>query len=359
MPVRKIKGSWWVDFRWNGERHRRKSPVDTRRGAQAYEATLRPVVAQGLPIRQAGSDEETFSVFSARWFGTYVMANNKSSEQRSKAFILRLHLEPWFGRMKLSRIKTADIEAFKASKRQQGLSAKSINNYLAVLGKCLRTAIDWDVLQAMPRVRLLRTALPSYDFLTSVESRLLLQDVDEPMWNLMVRVALRTGMRRGELCALDWSDIDLEHGFINVHRRLYRGVIDVPKSNRGRHIPLSADLATHLAQVGHKSGLVFTSVHGRPLSNGTLARGIERICRRTGLRHIGWHALRHTFASQLASEGVPLPAVQQLMGHSSITMTMRYAHLAPSALRGAVDVLERAEQKESPDRLGISGHRSG
>ena len=73
---------------------------------------------------------------------------------------------------------------------------------------------------------------------------------------------------------------------------------------------------------------------------------MRRACKKAGIRYIGWHTLRHTFASQLVSEGVPINAVQELLGHSSIVMTMKYAHLAPSALRSAVDVLERAENRE-------------
>jgi integrase len=74
--------------------------------------------------------------------------------------------------------------------------------------------------------------------------------------------------------------------------------------------------------------------------------GIRRACQQAGIRQITWHTLRHTFASQLVTEGVPINVVQTLLGHSTVVMTMKYAHLAPSALHEAVSVLERAEMRE-------------
>jgi site-specific recombinase XerD len=90
-----------------------------------------------------------------------------------------------------------------------------------------------------------------------------------------------------------------------------------------------------------KTGLLFERASGGPHRSYSAANeAIKRCCRRGGLRPIGWHALRHTFASHLVGAGVHLMYVQQLLGHASIMTTMRYAHLAPSALRGAIDTLE-------------------
>jgi integrase len=352
MAARKIRNAWWVDFRHAGIRHRKRSPQNSKGAATAYEATLRQAIAQGLRVQQPTDDKETFGEFSARWFETYVRANNKSSEQRSKRIILRRHLEPWFGEIVLARIKPSEIEMYKSFKLSQGLSSKTINNHLAVLGKCLRTAVEWEVIMVMPKMKTLRTPPPPFDVLTPNEARRLLSDATRPMWRDMVRVALRTGMRRGELCALDWSDIDVASGLITVRRRVYRGEVDSPKNNRIHYIPMTDDLRVLFASAPGRRGYIFPRTTGLPVAESTMTRELAHMCQRVGIRPIGWHVLRHTFASRLVSEGVPLPAVKELLGHASITMTMRYTHLAPSALKSAVDVLVRAEARENSEAFG-------
>lgn len=320
---------------------------------------LRQDLSRGSSLRTvpATNASITFTAFAARWADNYVRANNKPSEQHTKDILLRTHLKPWFGDMRISQIRTEDVESYKAHKRASGLCAKTVNNHLAVLGKCLRTAVDWGLLQSTPRIKFLRTSQPSFDFLSSEESRRLLDDRMEPLWNLIVRIALRTGMRRGELCALDWSDVDLEHGLITVRRRFYRGVFDTPKSNRIRHIPMSSDLHASLSAVsGERQGLILHRPDSSPVAENPMTRALHRACKRSGVRPIGWHTLRHTFASQLVSESVPLLAVKDLLGHSTIAMTMRYAHLAPSTLRSAIDVLERAEVRCTTEK---NGHQMG
>jgi site-specific recombinase XerD len=94
-----------------------------------------------------------------------------------------------------------------------------------------------------------------------------------------------------------------------------------------------------LYQRKKSTGYVFTDVDGELFTQARLGYRLEKTCAKAGLRRITWHVLRHTFASHLAMRGVPLHTVQALMGHSTITMTMRYAHVAPSALRTAIDVL--------------------
>lgn len=103
---------------------------------------------------------------------------------------------------------------------------------------------------------------------------------------------------------------------------------------------MTSDLVD-LARRVNRSGLLFAREDGSAFQNYSAAnKAIKRMCRRAALRPIGWHT-RHTFASQLALAGVPIIAVQQLLGHASVTTTMRYAHLAPSGLRHAIDTLEQ------------------
>jgi integrase len=157
----------------------------------------------------------------------------------------------------------------------------------------------------------------------------------------MLLVALRTGMRQGELKGLQWTSIDWHKHIMTVrHSRCdYTKELGSPKSNRERHIPMHNEIYEILHAREKETGYVFLDADKHPFDTQRLKLRIAKVCKSAGLRRIGWHTLRHTFASHLAMKGVPLNAVQALMGHSNITTTMRYAHLAPSALHSAIDLL--------------------
>src|SRR5262249_41643740 len=140
---------------------------------------------------------------------------------------------------------------------------------------------------------------------------------------------------------LQWSSINWQNLVVTVrHSRCDRAKdIVSPKNNRMRHIPLDIDVCEMLHRRKGDTGYVFTDAIGLAFNHDRLSHRLEQVCRKAGLRRISWHILRHTFASHLAIKGVPLHVVQELLGHSTITMTMRYAHVAPSALRTAIDAL--------------------
>lgn len=113
-----------------------------------------------------------------------------------------------------------------------------------------------------------------------------------------------------------------------------------------------SDLRAALATAPREGKYVFVGVAGCPRSPYTAEEALARITKKAGLRHIGWHVLRHTFASQLATAGIPLAKVQHLLGHQSVVMTERYAHLAPSGLDGVVNVLLEAEKIANSELAG-------
>lgn len=349
MAVRKLKGSWWVDFSWEGARFRKRSPLNTREAARDFEATLRRELIDHGSLshreRKPADPLSTFDAYVEHWLATYVRTNNRRSEQESKANVVRLHLGPFFENRPLAAITRRDIEAYKASRLERGLSPKSINNHLAVLGRCLRMAYEDELIPNVPVIKFLRVPPQRFDFLLPEESLQLLSDRTEPFWTDLARLALRTGLRRGELMALDWSAVDLANAKVTVRASLVREVIDAPKNNRIRHVPLTADVVAMLAASRRRAGLVFTRNGTAPLTEGLMSAGLQRLRRRTGLRRFGWHVLRHTFASHLAMEGVPIAVIKELMGHGTLQMTMRYAHLAPSTLAEAVPALLRAEAR--------------
>jgi len=128
MAVRKDKNSWWIDFRFNRARYRKRSPVNSRAGAQTYEATLRQRLARGESIDDpTPKPEMTFGQFAPNWFETYVKANNKYSEQYGKQKILAASLVPFFGNMALSEIATRQVELFKAQQMVTGDSKPELH----------------------------------------------------------------------------------------------------------------------------------------------------------------------------------------------------------------------------------------
>jgi integrase len=343
MSVRKIGKTWWVDFRFNRERYRSRSPENSRAGALNYEVVMRQKLARGESLSKPKHTEEIFSEFVIEWTKTYVLTNNKPSEQRMKMFTMKNHLNPFFGRLSLAKISSTLVEQYKAQKLSEGLSPKTINNHLTILAKCLHTARDWGRVENCPTIKHLKTTSQRLDFLSPTESQQLIEHASYPMWQEMVFLALRTGLRMGELFGLEWQDIDFQRRQLTVQRSIVRGIIGTPKNGKVRYIPLTEDVCRALYELRKPSGLIFAREDGSPLSHRMAANAIRQMCKRAGIRSVSWHILRHTFASQLASRGVPLPAIKDLLGHSTITMTMRYAHLAPSTLRDAVNVLEHQE----------------
>jgi integrase len=343
MTVRRIKKSWWVDFRHEHARYRKRSPDNSQAGAKAYEATLRQKLARGERIDAPEVTEQahTLAQFADKWFEEYVVPNNKHQEQRMKRYILNSSLVPFFGRMPLEKITTQHIEQYKAYTLKQGVKAKTLNNRLAVLGKCIRTAYEWHKLQGVqPKIVLLRCPPPTTGFLSPDECALLLSKAEGVVQDMML-TALRTGMRQGELRGLQWSSIHWENRTITVRHSLNDRTkkLESPKSNRERHIPIDIDVYSILFRRKKDTGYVFSDADGKPFDSQYIIRRLDEARSKAGLRKFTWHSLRHTFASQLAMKGAPLHAVQALLGHSSISTTMRYAHVAPSALRTAIDML--------------------
>src|SRR5882672_4813275 len=219
MAVRKIKGSWWVDFRTSHTRYRKRSPENSKAGAEAYEVVLRHKLARGECIdgnAGAAPKPQTFEQFAWKWFEVYAIPNNKFSEQKMKRSILKCSLIPFFGKMLLGEITEQHVEQFKAKNIDDGLSKKTINNRLAVFSKCITTAYEWLKLEgAPPKVVWLKCPPPQTDYLSLDECALLHGGADGVVRE-MILTALRTGMRLGELIGLQWSSINWQNQTITV-----------------------------------------------------------------------------------------------------------------------------------------------
>lgn len=354
MSCRQISGTWYADFRFNRRRYRKKSPVNTKTGAKSYEHKLRTMLLNGEDID--GSSEKpkipNFESYSAIWMKTYVRNNNKASEQYKKDRILKKHLLPYFGKLQVDKITHSKIEEYKASKIDKQ-APKTTNNQLAVLSKCLRCAYEeLEIENKFPKIVMNRIVDKEVRFLSLEESEHLIKHADG-IWKEMILVALHTGLRLGEILALDWHDVNFVNKTISVRRSMYRGTPGPTKNYNVRGVSLTDDVFRVLATRKNKDGFVFIDDDGNAIKHDRAISNIHRICRIAGIRDITWHGLRHTFASHLVMAGVPMRYIQDLLGHSSEKMTRRYAHLSPHAFESAINVLK------IPNFNKIFGHYVG
>lgn len=318
--------------------------LNTKLAAEAAERAHIERLLRGGPPEQ--KEAPRFEEFATDFMSSYAKANNKPSEQTSKAGILKKHLFPIFGGRYLDSITAQDVEHLKARLLDGGLSRKRVNNILNVLSKILRYAEELEVISKIPRIKALKVAPQKFDFLTFEEfERLVSASASEPDWQAAVLVAGEAGLRLGEVLALEWGDIDLKVGTLTVMRTDWRGHVGAPKGGKARRIPLTTRAAAALRAIRHLKGkLVFCWEDGSPWTFTTMRAGIKRQEKRAGLRITGWHALRHTFCSHLAMRGAAPKAIQDLAGHQSIAITNRYLHLAPGELRSAISLLEAGRQ---------------
>ncbi|MGH1345633.1 MAG: tyrosine-type recombinase/integrase [Nannocystales bacterium] len=246
------------------------------------------------------------------------------------------------------------LHPFKARRRNEGVSNKTINEELAILSKLLSYAHEiGDREGTPPNIRRLKTQRPSFDFFDFEEAERLLtaaRAAPDP-WSAMIPTAVFTGLRLGELRGLLWSDVDLAGAQLHVRRAADdAGKLGPPKSGRARVVDLPRRAVEVLRAHRHIRGaFVFCREDGSMLqrwhceSKSKLERGdspLMKRCWEAGLRRMGWHGLRHTYASHLMMRGASVTQVKELLGHSSISMTMRYAHLSPNARRSAAALLD-------------------
>lgn len=330
----------------------RKTKAAAVDAAPAVATAPEPAPVAPAVVEPAKPTTPTLAAFAPVYLASARLDNARSSVM-AKEDILARYLLPRLGDLRLDQIDYAVIEDFKvilAGTRNarvkcevQVIAPKTVNNILTVLGHVLQVGRKRGLIATVPEISRVKMPLPDWDFLTFEESERLIAHA-KGTWCTMILVALRTGLRRGELLGLRWEDVDLDRGRIRVVENYVRGQFKAPKSGKPREVPLSGEARAALAQHRERWGAVgkrvFCDAQGKPYTQGVMASQLERACRLAGLRVIGWHVLRHSFASALVMRGVAIRAVQDLLGHASIVITQRYAHLAPHVSQDAVCLLD-------------------
>jgi integrase len=372
MAPRKINGHWYADFWFHapgGERQRvrKRAPINTEVAARQLERAWVKEQFEGAPLGEMKVVEAPTLEQYAPVFMTSSVGNKRNSF-KDKESIFRLHLLPRWGNRRIDGITVNDLDTYKteytlpAPEGGRGLSKKTVNNHLIVINALLKKAFDDGVVPRRVKAKLfkLRSVRDTeFRFLSFDERDRLLdaaqKDPDDFEWYVMTLVGVFTGMRIGELQALRWAWVDLPAGRLVVRERYHKGVFDTPKSGSNREIPLHPRVVAALKALRHMRGpLVFCDPSGEVRKWSAATWALKRIARRAGLADwdsLGWHELRHTFASHLVMKGAPLKAVQELLGHATIELTLRYSHLSPEVKRDCVLLLGSGE----PAGMGSSG----
>ena len=260
---------------------------------------------------------------------------NKPGTLAEKTSIFEHHLRGPLGHLRLDEIDVGKVQELKAAldgrsnRYLKPLALKTRNNIMAVLAHALRYAEEAGVLDAAPRIRPFKFQSPEIETLDFEEWSRMLEAAEKEGQGMLTACKLggEAGLRRGEILALRWEDIDLVAGRLTVCRQLREGYEGTPKGGRRRVVPLTSGVLAVLKALPQvRRGRVIYTPDGEPVAEAALNHGIYRVCRRAGLSERGWHVLRHSFATHLAHFGVNPWRLQAWLGHSSINMTMRYVH---------------------------------
>jgi integrase len=357
-------GKFWIFACRKGRRSFKC--VGSREAAKVAAADLeREITLEKLGIK---SPEESapvpFRDYAERWYKGHVLNNFKPASQRSYRGILDRYLIPRFEGRCLSDISRPDVKAFTHWMLEKGPGPSSVKTCLIVVSSIFNAAIEDGLLSVNPAARIGKyLKVPcrrgKAAFLTAEEGHALLEaaKTHNPRIHPLLFAGLRTGIRQGELIGLQWGDVDWNGKFIEVRRTNFNGHISSPKNGRIRRVDMSDGLAAVLAdhrraiaaealKAGRPMEWVFPGEGGGPIEASWLRKRFESCLKKAGLRHVPFHALRHSFASQLLGLGESVAYVQAQLGHASIVMTVdTYGHLIPGANRKAVNRLDDLGKK--------------
>ncbi len=259
-------------------------------------------------------------------------------------------LEPAFGKKPIQAFRRKTIEDYLTRRRDAGISPATANRELCRLKNMFRKAVEWGYLEQNPAEGIKQSPekLREASFLEKEEVPRLISACDDRIRPLIV-AAVNTGMRWGELMALEWQDIDNKRGHI---------IVRDPKNSEARHVPMNSAvisaLEDHRKRQTRKSGRIQSVVFSNPRTGEPwvdIRVPLRKALKKAGLdTSFGFHGLRHTAASHMVMAGVDLRIVGRILGHKSAQITLRYAHLAADHLKGAVEKLDftvgRGERKQ-------------
>ncbi len=316
--------------------------------AEAVEKLRRKIAEAGKRKTPARS-RVSFRTLADQWLADVLETKYRRSTQKNHRHIMEKHLVPRFGDLELSDVTTQTIQTYVTHLIKAGYAPKSIDHIHDVLSAVLRSGVKWGHFAdnpargvEMPR---LRTVRPKWA-LTVLQATALLEQLPWLLPRTLVGLALLTALRRGELFALRWRDLDEPAGCLRVCEAVYEGTFDDPKTEAGvRVVPLPEAALQFIAawrtyaKKTERDQLVFSTVSGKPISpNNVLRRWVWPACVAAGVPRVTWLTFRRTYSSWAHDKGVPAKVVAQIMGHVKVDTTVNvYTQVLDGATREAAD----------------------
>lgn len=310
---------------------------------------------------------EDSKITVGEWLHTWLY-DYKKDTVKQKTFegyetLIRVHLIPAFSKIPLKRLTVDHVQKLISAKIKEGLSSRTIRYMNTLLHGALRQAVSNGLLvrNVSEAVVLPERQQKERKFLTADEQNKLIESLKEEQQGFILLFALSTGLRRGELLALRWSNYDTENGYITIKENLSRLkgtdgkthlTFTTPKTASSRRtIPLLPEIVKMLdehhrtqilkrlkaGQLWENNDLIFCTDFGKPIEPRNLRRVLERACERANIQSINIHALRHAFATRALENGIPLKVVSDILGHSSISMTADiYSHVSIETMENEI-----------------------
>ncbi len=323
--IYKRGNSWCVGFTVNGQRVRESVGPNKKIAQKVLSLRMTQVLEDRYfpPNRQLG--RMPFKDFAQMYLEREGLLLKSIRTERNR--VLAWARE--FGSRSLGQITREEIEAWRRERMTTSRPA-TINRDLSRLRRMFSLAVEWGLLEESPMksMKFLRENNARTRYLSLEECQRLIASCIAPHIRALVGVALHSGMRLGEILNLRWYDLDFASGFILVRDS---------KNGESRHVPMDATLFALFRAYPHRpsTDLVFSSSSGGHIVD--VRTGFQNACKRAGLIDLHFHDLRHTFASQFVMSGGDLYILKEILGHKSITMTQRYAHLSPTYKIKAID----------------------
>ncbi|MGE0551284.1 MAG: tyrosine-type recombinase/integrase [Kofleriaceae bacterium] len=304
----------------------------------------------------------TFKEYAATFMRGY-LPGQKPAERKSKNQILDTHLIPFFGHMRLDEILQHDVDAFTTAELKR-CARKTVNNRLAVLSTLLAYAHDNQVI-GKPTLRCHVKGPKAEDapiIAVAVDDVRQLVRFADPVYRAAILLASEAGLRIGEIRGAQWGDIRGDE--ITIRRAIDTdGNVGAPKHDRVRKVPLSPALVAELAKLPKLGLWIVSAADGTPLEYRAMLDELHRVYLRAGVKvpvseqgqTMPWHSLRHTFGTECAARGVPIPTLRDLMGHTDVKTTLRYVTVTSDDRRNAI---RRAFGQPVGNEVGVNVENS-
>lgn len=319
---------FWVDYYFEGKRRREKVGAD-RRLAELALQKRKIEIAEGRFLDKKRTEKILFEDFADTFLELHSKINKKPRVYIRDKSLIR-HLNEFLIGKHLHEITPMDIERYKAE-RSKKVNVATVNREVACLKCILNKAIEWGKTTVNPvrKVKLFKENNKRTRYLECEEINKLIEASSGHIKSI-ITVAVNTGMRKSEILNLKWENVDLDKGIIYL--------LDT-KNGEKREVKANESVKKVLKEMAQKSGsdYVFCNRKERPFQD--IRKSFSTVLGRCGIINFRFHDLRHTFASQLVMLGVDIKTVQELMGHKTIEMTLRYSHLSPDHKNKAIELL--------------------